>query len=341
MTNIIHIIPEPPNIKNNIKKVEKRIKEASDEISRAKKELNNANHSELSYEINQLESMYKKNNQYASEFESFASKVETMLNEYITADKNCANKIRSNGKSHRQKTGLPKNLSAALISSSFEKLDDIRDGIKEWVDGIIDELKDIPIIGSIIKSITEDFDSWIQIAGSLISGIICLVTIAAAPVGGPIALVTAMAAGLSYLMQLDQFMAGFADILNLWETDGDSITQNIFGDTYDEIYNLFDIGLGVVISGGLSNGIKNLKNANDLIKFETLDDFRKYFDNLTNIKTLGNMEKFLDSKGIWDTLSQAKNFIYDFILSENPEGTIDDIKDSIIENTLKGRLKTI
>lgn len=341
MTNIVHIIPDPPNIKNNIKKVEKRIKEASDEISKAKKELNNANHSELSYEINQLESMYKKNNQYASEFEIFASKVETMVNEYITADKNCANKIRSNGKSHRQKTGLPKGLGAALISSTFEKLDDIRDGIKEWVDGIIDELKDIPIIGSIIKSITEDFDSWIQMAGSLISGIICLVTIAAAPLGGPIALGIAMAAGLSYLMQLDQFMAGFVDILNLWETDGDSITQNICGDEYDEIYNLVDIGLGVIISGGLSNGIKNLKNANDLIKFETIDDFRKYFDNLTNIKTLGNMEKFLDSKGIWDTLSQTKNFIYDFILNENPEGTIDDIKNRIIENTLKGGLKTI
>lgn len=341
MTNIIHIIPEPPNIKNNIKKVEKRVREASDEISKAKKELNDANYSELSYEINQLESMYKKTNQYASEFETFASKVETMVNEYITTDKNCANRIRSNGKSHRQKTGLPKSFDAALIASSFKKLDDIRDGIKEWVDGIIDELKDIPIIGSIIKSITEDFDSWIQIAGSLISGIICLVTIAAAPVGGPIALGIAMAAGFSYLMQLDQFMAGFADILNLWETNGDSITQNIFGDTYDEIYNLVDIGLGVVISGGLSNGIKNLKNANDLIKFDTIADFRKYFDNLTNIKTLGNMEKFLDSRNIWDGLSQAKNFIYDFILSGDPEGTIDDIKDSIIEDTLKGRFKTI
>ena len=300
MTNIVHIIPEPSNIKNNIKKVEKRIKEASDEISKAKRELNNANHSELSYEINQLESMYKKNNQYASEFETFASKVETMVNEYITTDKNCANKIRSNGKSHRQKTGLPKGLGAALISSTFEKLgdiiDDISDSIKEWVSTIVEEFMSNPII----EKILDDWDSVLQLIQGVaqlgISGVILWGAVAACLAGAalPVALPVVVAAGFTFILGFDKSVSAGVDLLDKYETNGSSIIKDelkkILPDFVVEfVYDTVD-GISTAFTTGGASAI-----ANNAKYVKWLDYFRKIEDSGDKIKWSGDGVKFINN----------------------------------------------
>lgn len=291
MLESIFIATDGRSAKTKSTNVAKKISNASTDINSAKKELNNVDYVDLSYEIDQLESMYKKNNNQASEFETFASTLESMVNDYISVDKECATRIKSNGKNHRKNTGLAKNLALATICASFDKignkLGDIADNVKDWAESVVDAIVDgvTNLVDKIVTSVIEDWESYFQLAEGLIQIItsvgVLSAAIAAAATGGGIALaIPALIASITSLyMGIDKLVSSVLDISNIgniegfekFETDGSTITQIWAGNN-----EYFNIGYEVVdLVAGLFTG----KVLTELISPENTKYLLKLFGN--------------------------------------------------------------
>ena len=280
--------------------------------------------------------MYKKTNQYASEFETFASKVETMVNEYITADKNCAKKIRSNGKSHRQKTGLPKGLGAALISSTFEKLgdiiEDVAEDLKTWADNVIESIKD---------KVIEDWDSFVQFIESsiqvFVSGGIVALCIAAGVTGiaFPVALPIAIAASISLFLGVDKFTSSVFDIFNWYETDGSTFSKltaeelGIKG--FGIVYDILDTITSVMTGTGATN-LSHYTNFVDTLCF--FRNIGRTKEGLLFLNLLEKSGKISNVTTIIDDLKSLGENIINKDLNEFLNGIIDDGFNDGVENII-------
>ena len=331
MSESIFIATDGRAAKTKSVNVAKRISDASTDINNAKKELNNVDYVDLSYEIDQLESMYKKNNNQASEFETFASTLESMVNDYISVDKECATRIKSNGKNHRKNTGLAKNLALATICASFDKvgnkLGDIADNVKDWAESVVDWFK---------TSLEEDWDSYIQGIGAFIqmvsSGIIiagCLVA-AMTGIAAPVSLPIAGAAAVAFITGLDKLWGAIADIMNYKETDGKSNSQfwaeEKGAEWYSKIFGVVDFGASISTGTSMISKIFTSKNIVNI--YYMMDRLGR----LDDISKIANLVKGL---GIASNVSTGVDVVVD-ISKKDSEGIFDKIKNSIIENIVSG-----
>ncbi|MDY2883018.1 MAG: hypothetical protein SOT71_10240, partial [Romboutsia timonensis] len=268
--------------------------------------------------------MYKKNNNQASEFETFASTLESMVNDYISVDKECATRIKSNGKNHRKNTGLAKNLALATICASFDKignkLGDIADNVKDWVEGVIESIVDGIKNGVewLIDSIKKDWKSWLQLAGAAVIGLVA----AAFMLNG--GWITLGIGGLCLLMQLDKGVGAVADIFFNKETDGDSYTQSLFGDGYDKAFNVADAVLSSIVSGLISKAAK-------LIPLSKIDDITQLVRNMETVMTLENMSMWLNIANITNIFSNVSGYIQEIFNGDIEQAISDGIDNSLLD----------
>lgn len=333
MAESIYITSNSRLAKNKSDGVAKKIKDASSDINSAKKELNNVDYVNLSYEINQLETMYKKNNQQASEFEVFASTLEKMVNDYVDTDKNCATRIKSNGRNHRKNTGLAQNLALATICASFDKIGNkisqITDGVKDWVSGVVNWFK---------TSIKEDWESYLQfIEGgvSLFAGIGTLmagISAAATGAGIPVAIPMIMASLISMYTGMDKIVSSLFDIGNIYETDGSTITKESFDNRlFSFAYDTIDAIAGIATGVGLGK-LSDVTQATEVYTLLGKGDFAiKGLEFIKNINKISGVSDYIDYlKGGVAILSTLKDKNIDNIL----EYSDDKIRDSILKGEL-------
>lgn len=363
MAESIYITSNSKLAKNKSNSVSNKIKDASSDITGAKKELNNTEYVDLSYEINQLETMYKKNNQQASEFEVFASTLEKMVNDYVDTDKNCAKRIKSNGKNHRKNTGLAQNLALATICASFDKIgnkiDQITDEVKEWADGVVDWFE---------TSIKEDWDSYLQLIEGGVSLFVSVGVLTASIAGIAIALstgglgaitlgaVTMLALNLICLYtSFDKIISSSLDICNVYETDGSTITKHATdSDLLKFVYDVFDVVAGLATGAGLSK-LADFTQSTELFLLLGKGDFAaKVLEFIQNVNKVSNikdsMDKCMDAlEGVGAIFKSFKEGnisdsllkyglgkIFDEILGDNitkrGENIFGDISEDIIKN---------
>lgn len=312
MKEAIYLSQDPVACKNTVRRVGVKIDDAAKCIKKATTELNSANKSDLSYELNQLEAMYKESKQYASELETFSSTIEKMVSDYIDVDNSCAKKIKSNGKLYRKSIGLPKNIMIATIGATYERLEDKANDIIDWVDDILENcpawnyieekvsdinefISNIPIIGYI----HENFEEIASIAGNIIqigAGVAAIATGA----GG----VAAVLAGVSIVMGFDQLISTV-----LFDGESSLIKELIPECVPDWVVDFVYDGVDILSAFGSLNSTSNLSvldkvnkldNVNDKLKLvKKLNKFNDYVDlaNGSN-KILGVMQNIKHSMDV-------------------------------------------
>ena len=307
MLESIFIATDGRSAKTKSTNVAKKISNASTDINSAKKELNNVDYVDLSYEINQLESMYKKNNNQASEFETFASTLESMVNDYISVDKECATRIKSNGKNHRKNTGLAKNLALATICASFDKignkLGDIADNVKDWAESVVDWFK---------TSLKEDWDSYIQFiegATQLFISVGTLIgAIAAAATGaGIVAAIPLLLASLVTMYTgIDKIASSVLDIINVYETDGSTVTKEaVDNKLFNFVYDVCDFVAGAATGAGIGK-LADITEATELFILLGKGDFAvKGLELINNAKKVNDINSTISD--VDDVISLASN----------------------------------
>lgn len=273
MKEAIYLSQDPVACKNTVRRVGVKIDDAAKCIKKATTELNSANKSDLSYELNQLEAMYKESKQYASELETFSSTIEKMVSDYIDVDNSCAKKIKSNGKLYRKSVGLPKNIMIATIGATYERLEDKANDIIDWVDDILENcpvwndieeavsyinecISNIPVIGYI----HENFGEIASIAGNIIQ-IGAGVAVIVGSSGGIIPVL----AGISIVMGIDK-IAGTA----LYNGESSPIKELIPECVPDEVVNFVYDGVDIVSAFGSTNVTSNLSVLDKVNKLDNV-----------------------------------------------------------------------
>lgn len=331
MLESIFIATDGRTAKTKSTNVAKKISNASTDINSAKKELNNVDYVDLSYEIDQLESMYKKNNNQASEFETFASTLENMVNDYISVDNECSKRIKSNGKNHRKNTGLVKNLALATICASFDKignkLDDIADNVKDWAESVVDWFK---------TSIKEDWQSYLQFIGGSTQLFISVGTlmgaIAATATGaGVVASIPLLLASLVTMYTgIDKISSSIIDIINVYETDGSTITKEaVDNKLFNFVYEVCDFVAGAATGAGIGK-LSDATEATELFTLLGKGDFAA-----KGLELINNAKKVMD---INSTIGDVNDVIS--LVSDIKGGNIKGILNQSIEFLLNKFLGT-
>lgn len=352
MLESIFIATDGRSAKTKSTNVAKKISNASTDINNAKKELNNVDYVDLSYEIDQLESMYKKNNNQASEFETFASTLESMVNDYISVDKECATRIKSNGKNHRKNTGLAKNLALATICASFDKVGDkLEQGIdilSKWVEEVIEFIneKDLDSYLQILEGGAQLWASIGAFAAAISAAIILAPTVAAA--SGFIATTLAIGtialplitSAFSMYVGMDKLASGLLDVTNVYETNGSTITKEACdNDLFSFLYDVADI----FSVSGVSSIVGKLADADNVVGVMNLFGKGEFADNA--LKFITNSKKGLDANQyisyVQDTNTLVQSIcssdgIEEFLLKKQINTkNINSFLDAFIESLLK------
>lgn len=283
MVAAVYINRQGSDSKNQVRRVSKSLESAKKSIKNANDYLYNVGSSRVRTERESLTSIYKKDNTYESNFDDFASKLESCVNELIQTDKNCATKIKRNGQSHRTANGLPKSLVGAAVNATFTTLgnivDSAMDDLGKWV---YDTMHTIASgAKEIWDKVIDDWDAFIQFAegigGLVLAGGVILAAITGTAVG-PVMLAAA-AVGLFY--GFDKTLSGLVDIAGWVDVeDGESLyklgVKEILPESLhfivDIVYDAGDAASSVILGGGAS-AIKDLK-----VKSNLYDDIIKKLD---------------------------------------------------------------
>lgn len=300
MTATIYINRQGCDCRKSVKKVWESMENASKDLEKANDHLRNAKYQPNGNARSTISSLKKNNNYDRDDFYSFADTLEQFVDKLIETDKERAKSIRSSGKSHRQKNGLPKSLTAASINASFNKMKDIVTDafldLTNWaadaVDWVCDRVKDIG------EWIWENKTSLIQLASSIIQIATAVALVSLIPGWGFLGLMIGGCVFTSAVLGLDKAMGSVNEMLGLFESDGKSFTQhiaehlrnnkdkypkwicdNVIVNNYDLGYTVLDTVTSSVTSsavGTLSWGHKMLVTSSVTTKLEKVEHLDKY-----------------------------------------------------------------
>lgn len=332
MTGAICLSQSPTTCKNTVKRIGTRIKEASSQVQKATNKLNDANKSDLSYEINQLESMYRDSQNYASEFETFAGKVENMVNSYIETDNACAKKIRTNGKNHRKKMGLPKNIMVATVGATFERVEDLANEFIGWVDDILEFSPTWNAIESLLNDVNNfilklPIIGYIQENWSAISGIAGNILQIGVGIFGVLSGVGLIPGIVSIVMGVDQLIG------NVFYDGKSTLIKDLL--TTDFIPSWI---VDVVYDGvDILSGFYSFNWSSSLSVIDKINKLDKVSDRLRMVQTLEVFDYYADYiKGSQKMLGIANNAqAYKDIIINDGEGLYKRISKKVYKNTYK------
>ena len=351
MAKSIYLTADSKSAKRKSINVADKISDATKDISSATKELNNVDYVDVSYEINQLQAMYKSSASQVNEFESFATTLENMVNDYISTDKECATRIKTNGKNHRENTGLKKNLALATVCASFDKIgdkiDNIADNVKDWAEDVAN---------SIINSFKEDWDSYLQFVeggislfasiGVLIGGIAA----AATGAGLPIAIPLLLSSLITMYTSIDKIASSILDISNVFETNGSTVTkESVDNKLFSFVYDALDIIAGVGTGAGLGK-LADFTQATELFLLLGKGDFAakglEFIQNAQKVSDIGDYigelqglnemwKSFRDGDISGGLLKYIGNKLFDKVFGEDIENKIGDVYGDFAESMIK------